>query len=108
MPAEARAMSTAASSPMRLVVVGAAGIEQVDAEEVGAVLVAADVAQVQDVLRHILRVVRLGVLVAEAIGQRGLAPVGSLGAEGDRPVLAWVRAQARPLPLPRPLRPRPP
>lgn len=28
-----------------------------------------------------------------------LVPDARLGAEGDRPVLAWVRAQARPLPL---------
>ncbi|MPN51322.1 hypothetical protein SDC9_198965 [bioreactor metagenome] len=69
----------AAAAVERILVVGE---QHVDVEEVAAVLVAADVAEVEDVLLDVVLVERLAELGAVAPADVGVAPVGGAGA-GD-------------------------
>jgi hypothetical protein len=75
--------------------------EQVDVEEIGAVLVAAAVGQREDVLLDVGRVVRLAKALAVAPAESGIAPVGGVGGRGQqrerrqRGGMEWFRRHGR-------------
>nr|GEU28343.1 two-component sensor protein histidine protein kinase, putative [Tanacetum cinerariifolium] len=58
--------------------------QQIDADEVLAVLVARDVAEVDDVLGDVVVVERFGELGAVTVAQRRVAPVGGVGGAGGK------------------------